>query len=311
MEFKKHWPALIGLFLSGLYIYLQLLVWRKHGDDLMLIAGSIVVTVVLWIVLIVAINHNRKRSSPVATLTEPSAEHGELLQVRSWYEQLKEQMTIAQQESTELRRERDRLQQENKKLESDKFHFTDELNKSLIKSGEFMREVEDLYADTVLCWLKTHIKTAGTAKVADVAKALELPEEIIRRGFEWLAKQYQIVRPVPGFPDAWNYTATARADLKYRIIPANRTPSQSQDERANFYAEKHRLEDELWALEHPEPPESLKNVVGIAGEMVMNLRPMTQQERYEYEKKEHRIKRIREELEIINARLAASKAAAS
>ena len=51
---KKHWATSTGLFLSGLYIYLQLLEWKRHGDDLMLTAVSILVTVVLWTILIAA-----------------------------------------------------------------------------------------------------------------------------------------------------------------------------------------------------------------------------------------------------------------
>ena len=54
----KHWAALlavVGIFLTGLYIYLQLLQWQKHGDDLMLTAANVVVTVLLWAVLLAAI----------------------------------------------------------------------------------------------------------------------------------------------------------------------------------------------------------------------------------------------------------------
>jgi hypothetical protein len=53
---KEHWGAVAALFLTALYLYLQLLVWRKHGDDLMLTAGSIVVTSALWILLLAAIS---------------------------------------------------------------------------------------------------------------------------------------------------------------------------------------------------------------------------------------------------------------
>lgn len=64
---KKHWATITGLFLSGLYIYLQLLEWKRHGDDLMLTAVSILVTVVLWTVLIVAVVNYRRSGSNDAT----------------------------------------------------------------------------------------------------------------------------------------------------------------------------------------------------------------------------------------------------
>jgi hypothetical protein len=41
--------------MSALYIYLQLLVWQKHGDDLRLTAANIVVTIGLWIILLFSI----------------------------------------------------------------------------------------------------------------------------------------------------------------------------------------------------------------------------------------------------------------
>ena len=55
MWLKKHWVAIAGLFFTALYIYLQLLQWKAHGDDLMLTAASIVVTSILWMALLMAI----------------------------------------------------------------------------------------------------------------------------------------------------------------------------------------------------------------------------------------------------------------
>jgi hypothetical protein len=52
---EKHWGAISAVLVTGLFLYLQLLVWRKHGDDLMLTAGSIVVTLALWLLLLVSI----------------------------------------------------------------------------------------------------------------------------------------------------------------------------------------------------------------------------------------------------------------
>ncbi len=52
---EKHWLGLAGIAVSALYIYLQLIQWQKHGDDLRLTAASIVVTVGLWVILLFAI----------------------------------------------------------------------------------------------------------------------------------------------------------------------------------------------------------------------------------------------------------------
>jgi hypothetical protein len=71
---KKHWATSAGLLLSALYIYLQLLEWRRHGDDFMLTAASILVTVVLWTILIAAaVGHRRQGSSNVTSGSVPSS----------------------------------------------------------------------------------------------------------------------------------------------------------------------------------------------------------------------------------------------
>jgi hypothetical protein len=81
----------------------------------------------------------------------------------------------------------------------------------------------------------------------------------------------------------------------------------SQDARATLYTEKHRLEDELEEFELPKPSLSLKDLpmapMSAAIRDAVLLRPMTNQERYESEKKDRRIKRIRELLKIIDEKL--------
>jgi hypothetical protein len=82
----------------------------------------------------------------------------------------------------------------------------------------------------------------------------------------------------------------------------------SQDATTTLYAEKHRLEDELEALELPKPSLSLKDLPrDPISSLLMDtvLKPMTNQERYESEKKDRRIKRIREKLNIIEEKLRA------
>ena len=68
----KHWATLCGLFLSGLYVYLQLVVWKKHGDDLMLTAANILVTCSLWAVLLVASATYFSRSKKIASESRQS-----------------------------------------------------------------------------------------------------------------------------------------------------------------------------------------------------------------------------------------------
>jgi hypothetical protein len=60
MWLRQHWVSLLGLFLSALYIYLQLRQWQQHGDDLMPVAASIFVTVALWATLLSAIWRYRR-----------------------------------------------------------------------------------------------------------------------------------------------------------------------------------------------------------------------------------------------------------
>ena len=60
MWIRNHWLALLGVGITALFLFLQLLVWGKQGYDLMLVAGNIIVTVVLWVVLICAIVHYRR-----------------------------------------------------------------------------------------------------------------------------------------------------------------------------------------------------------------------------------------------------------
>jgi hypothetical protein len=66
--FTKHWLTLAAMFLSGLWLYLQLLQWKKHGDDFMLTAATIVVTAALWAVLIAAYAKYRRMHKDLTIL---------------------------------------------------------------------------------------------------------------------------------------------------------------------------------------------------------------------------------------------------
>ena len=71
---KRHVITLIGIFLTALYMYVQLLVWKKHGDDFVLTAVSIIVTAILWLVLVVSIVKQIEKASEVDVLPQRPAE---------------------------------------------------------------------------------------------------------------------------------------------------------------------------------------------------------------------------------------------
>lgn len=62
---QKHWAAITGMALTALYIYLQLVQWQLHGDDLMLTAANIVITVGLWTTLLTGIFHYRRETGSI------------------------------------------------------------------------------------------------------------------------------------------------------------------------------------------------------------------------------------------------------
>jgi hypothetical protein len=69
----------IAIFLSALYIYLSILVWKKQGFDVTLEALTFIVTGALWLVLILAIRRNhsdaRRAGSLLAQIVTIKDEH--------------------------------------------------------------------------------------------------------------------------------------------------------------------------------------------------------------------------------------------
>ena len=57
--FRKHWlgtaGVIAGILIPSLWLYLQLVVWKRHGDDLTLTALGIVATLLLWCILVAGI----------------------------------------------------------------------------------------------------------------------------------------------------------------------------------------------------------------------------------------------------------------
>jgi hypothetical protein len=52
MWLQKHWLAFLTFILTALYLFLQLLQWKRHGDDFMMMAFGFVITAALWVLLI-------------------------------------------------------------------------------------------------------------------------------------------------------------------------------------------------------------------------------------------------------------------
>src|SRR5579863_3373714 len=100
-----------------------------------------------------------------------------------------------------------------------------------------------------------------------------------------------------GFPNEDEYVDVKRnLEEHAKLLRKLASTLGAPDTRVNLYAEKHRLEDELEALELPEPPPSLKDVPAdsIASIAMMHspIRPMTNQELYDSRKKDRKIKRL-------------------
>jgi len=95
----KYWApstTVAGLFLTGLYIYLQLLQWRKHGDDYLPLAAVIIVTAILWVVLIVATIRNWRDARRAAQQKEKNKE------LNDYNNQLVGKLALKQEEIAEM-----------------------------------------------------------------------------------------------------------------------------------------------------------------------------------------------------------------
>src|ERR1700689_1161552 len=77
---REHFVGIAGIFLSALYMYLQIQVWKKHGDDVTMQALGIVGTMGLWAFLLIAIarywrDANRSETAK-SKLLNAEYEHG-------------------------------------------------------------------------------------------------------------------------------------------------------------------------------------------------------------------------------------------
>jgi|SRR5271157_1679303 len=63
---ERNWGWAVTIFLYALYLWLALVVWKRHGDDLMLTAASIVVTSALWLALLLMMWRQSRRKSAYA-----------------------------------------------------------------------------------------------------------------------------------------------------------------------------------------------------------------------------------------------------
>ncbi len=119
-----------------------------------------------------------------------------------------------------LRSKNDDLSRENKSLSDRVIELEDRLNRSLALSGQFKLEADELYADTVLWWLRDHIHSTGKVSVSPLAKALELSEDAIKRGLGLLKSKYELVSQPLSDLDMWTFSASASPLVpKYKIVP--------------------------------------------------------------------------------------------
>jgi|ERR1039458_4482780 hypothetical protein len=109
--------------------------------------------------------------------------------------------------------------------------------------------------------------------------------------------------PVPPQPPSPSKAATfGPKEIEPRVQQGAQV---SEENWLALYREKQQLEDELESLELPEPESSWKDrPIMTAGEIASGpLRRMTYSERYEDEKRDRRIQRIKKELAFIDERL--------
>jgi len=90
---RNNWTGIVGICLSALYVYLQIEVWKKHGDDVTMQALGIVGTVGLWLFLLVAIGRYWKdaRRAEATKMLLASEKHERKIQVENLERQLKDQ----------------------------------------------------------------------------------------------------------------------------------------------------------------------------------------------------------------------------
>jgi hypothetical protein len=104
------------------------------------------------------------------------------------------------------------------------------------------------------------------------------------------------------FFKAWVEERKAKEKATREIVSDQARVEQRASLWLDLYNEKKRLEDELESLELPELPPSLRDIP--INTYPAGVRLMTHSELRESRKREQRIKRIKEELNLVNERLA-------
>jgi hypothetical protein len=126
-----------------------------------------------------------------------------------------------------LRAEHEGIQRENAGLRDLLVQREEKLNQSLLLAGQFKLETDQLYADTVLLWLREHIHTTGSFASVNVAGAIGLSQDAVSRGLELLRSKYQIVDRMSSDVDAWTFAAGGTPFVpKYKIVSAVPEPNQ-------------------------------------------------------------------------------------
>lgn len=154
----------------------------------------------------------------------------------------------------ELRAEREQSQREAQQLRERVCDLTDKLNSSLIKSGEFKGELDEVYPDAILCWLKDMTATTVTFSTLETAKRVELSEEKTTDGLQWLKKHNLVKEHGIG----WQFIAATAISVtpRYRRFTAQRGwVPRPAPQRGALRDKTYQLAIDLFASlrSHPEP----------------------------------------------------------
>jgi|GEM_PF-4750890 len=121
--------------------------------------------------------------------------------------------------SSEIRAGAADVQQENERLSDRVLQLEERLNQSLLLSGQFKLECDELYADSVFEWLRKNIHSTGTFSGAALAESVGLSVDAVTRGLGLLRSKYQIVTQRSPGVDAWSFVAGATAfKPKFKIV---------------------------------------------------------------------------------------------
>ena len=190
------WEKTIAIGTVILVILTSVLVWQGFNRPQSALIWSVLALTIVGLIVAAALNVQAAR---IKHSSQPPA------------------MAVVTRDDTEigsLRGERETFRQDNGKLRDRVKELEDKLNQSLLLSGQFKGELDAVYADALLWWLKDVCAGTCSFSTVDAAKAVELSEEQARAGLRWL-KENQVIEQLP--MDGWSFvSAKVRATPGYR-----------------------------------------------------------------------------------------------